>query len=76
LKVYVANRANFEINVSGRCARAVRDVFSGKEVLDVPVTIFEEARNEIQDLLEHGAVMRFQYTPQFLDMVNVEEGVE
>jgi hypothetical protein len=75
LKVYLAHNANFEINVSGPCARAVRDVFSGKEVLDVPVTIFDDARHEIQDLLENGAVIRFQFSPQFLGMVNAEEGV-
>jgi hypothetical protein len=61
-RAYLAPNANFEINVSDRVSKAVRDVVGDtKAPSDVKMSLFDDAMHQLEGLLSGGPVLRFHY---------------
>jgi hypothetical protein len=68
-KMYINPSGSFPVNVPADVITMIRNTVMHDDIQDCPENVFDAAREEISDLLQIGALQRFQHSPLYLNLV-------
>jgi len=61
-RTYISTNGSFPVNIPSETMGVIRSQLMKDEMQDCREDIFDAARDEINDLLQVGAVLRFQHS--------------
>jgi len=71
---YISTNGSFPVNIPSETMGVIRSQLMKDEMQDCREDIFDAARDEINDLLQVGAVLRFQHSKLYRNYLGDQEG--